>query len=319
MVKPSGLVAVRPYDFLGPVFRGEVDVDDLDLSLRPLAKIVGALDDPAVCAAEMSISRYVLGRLAGDTSLIALPAFVYRGFRHRSFYVRSDSPLRSMADLAGRTVGSDRWSDSGTVWSRAALRQSGVAQDDVTWVVGPFPPAELDALADALPDGTTVLDAGESAMAALLDGSVDAVTLSRAPAELSSPPGSPLVRRLLVDYPVAERDYYAATGVFPIFHLVVARSAWVEAHPEAAAALAAVLAASWRRWWANGLDMADPNLPWGLAQMESATAGFPSVLPPTGQLTDIDRTTMSAFAAELRSQQLSATSMEPDALFLDMT
>lgn len=308
-------MAARPYDFLGPLFRGEVVHPGLDLTTRPLARIVGAFDDAEVDAAEMSISRYVAGRLAGDDEFTAVPAFVYRGFRHRSFYVRADSDLHTLADLPGRSVGSDRWSDSGTVWTRAALRHSGVAQDDVKWVVGPFPAVERAALEPVFPAGTTVLEPGESVLAKLLEGNVDAITLSRAPAELGSGTRAPALRRLVMDYSEAEREYYLSTGVYPIFHLVVVRTAWLTRHPAGAAMLSATLAASWRQWWASALDMAEPNLPWGLAAMEAASIGFPDVLPPTGGLTEIDRTTMRAFVDELCAQHLSETSVEPDALF----
>jgi ABC-type nitrate/sulfonate/bicarbonate transport system substrate-binding protein len=63
-----------------------------------------------------------------------------------SYYVRSDSPIKSVSDLKGKTVTINGFSTSGHLWLNAALEKVGLTEKDVTIVPIGFP-AMQEALA----------------------------------------------------------------------------------------------------------------------------------------------------------------------------
>src|SRR5262245_21709967 len=66
---------------------------------------------------EMSMGRYCAMRSRGDNRITAIPVFVLRVFRHSMIYVRSDSPITSLEQLAGRRIGVPEWAQTATVYS----------------------------------------------------------------------------------------------------------------------------------------------------------------------------------------------------------
>ena len=54
---------------------------------------------------ELSFGKYVSLRSQGDDSLVALPVFLSRAFRHSSIYVRTGSGLTDLTQLRGKSVG----------------------------------------------------------------------------------------------------------------------------------------------------------------------------------------------------------------------
>jgi ABC-type nitrate/sulfonate/bicarbonate transport system substrate-binding protein len=69
-----------------------------------------------------------------------------RGFS-TSFYVKESSPIRSVADLKGRTVGINGFSTAGHLWLKAALDKHGLADTDVR--ITPVPFAAMQEALDA--------------------------------------------------------------------------------------------------------------------------------------------------------------------------
>lgn len=56
------------------------------------------------------------------------------------YAVRTDSPIKSIADLKGKTIGISGYRTSIDLWARAALLKGGLNPDrDVKWAVVPFP------------------------------------------------------------------------------------------------------------------------------------------------------------------------------------
>lgn len=71
-----------------------------------------------------------------------------------SFYALATSPIKTVADLKGKTVAVNGFETSGHLWLKTALAKAGLAESDVTIVPVPFP-----AMAESLRSGK--IDAGE--------------------------------------------------------------------------------------------------------------------------------------------------------------
>jgi ABC-type nitrate/sulfonate/bicarbonate transport system substrate-binding protein len=61
-----------------------------------------------------------------------------RGFS-TGYYVKENSPIKSVTDIKGRTVGVNGFMTSGHLWLLAALEKNGLAESDVTITPVPFP------------------------------------------------------------------------------------------------------------------------------------------------------------------------------------
>lgn len=187
--------------------------------------------------AEVSLTKYLIRVAAGDDSLVALPVFPSRVFRHTAIYVHAESALSTPKQLNGRRIGITDWTQAASLYARGLLASEyGVDLASVRWVQ-----AGLDEpwttrpphLAD-LPEpfqGETRL--GASLGELLAQGSVDAVISSRPPAL----PAQGGARRLFAQSRQAEGEYFARTRVFPIMHAIVVRRALVDSYPWLAASL----------------------------------------------------------------------------------
>jgi ABC-type nitrate/sulfonate/bicarbonate transport system substrate-binding protein len=86
-----------------------------------------------------------------------------RGFS-TSFYAKSDSTIKSVADLKGKIVGINGFSTSGHLWLKAALEKNGLSDTDVTITPVPF-----SAMQEALAAGKIDLGMFPQPFAALLE------------------------------------------------------------------------------------------------------------------------------------------------------
>jgi 4,5-dihydroxyphthalate decarboxylase len=106
----------------------------------------------------------------------------------------------------------------------------------------------------------------------LAAGELDAIYSPRTPACFRA--GHPGVRRLFADVRAAEADYYRATGIFPIMHVVVLRRDVYEANRWAARSLYRALVAARDAAW-HGIDETASlryMLPWLAADVEATRA-----------------------------------------------
>jgi ABC-type nitrate/sulfonate/bicarbonate transport system substrate-binding protein len=86
-----------------------------------------------------------------------------RGFS-TSFYVKDDSPIKSVADLKGKIVGINGFYTSGHLWLKTALEKHGLTDTDVTITPVPFP-----AMQEALEAGKVDLGMFPQPFAALAE------------------------------------------------------------------------------------------------------------------------------------------------------
>lgn len=303
-------LAIRDYDFVAPLALGDVAAEGIDLTLhRRFDAVEWLLEHPDVHGGEASFSRYLHQVAAGDDARIGLPIFVMREFRHRCFFVRRDSALRSLAELAGTRVGTDAWGASGNVWSRSLLRESGVAMDQIRWTVAPVNPGDRP-VTQGLPAGSLVARADRSLSDMLIAGELDAVMCPWPPAEFHRPDSR--IRRLYVDYRTAEREYYLRTRIFPAHHLVVLTRELVEQHPSVVPGLYAAFCAARQRSEANHLALHESS-PWILADLEEQRALMGAEFEPYG--CRANRQMVAAFCEEQLAQGLLRQPLKPDLLF----
>jgi 4,5-dihydroxyphthalate decarboxylase len=180
---------------------------------------------------EMSMGKYVSGVSRGDGSMVGLPVFPSRVFRHSAIYVRAGN-LTDPAQLRGRRIGVPEWAQTAAVYGRALLQHEwDVPLTEVDWYqAGVNQPGREEHAAVSLPPGVRLTVAAHRSLNdMLLDGSLDAVLSAHPPESFLR--GDPRVARLLADPGKAEEEYAARTGIVPIMHLVVLRRDVADAYP----------------------------------------------------------------------------------------
>jgi 4,5-dihydroxyphthalate decarboxylase len=174
--------------------------------------------------AELSLSSYVIS-LGQDAPFVAIPVFPSRAFRHNGIYVSAASGIQAPADLAGRLVGVPEYQVTAAVWIRGILAERhGVPVDSVRYRTGGLHEAgRTDKISHGAPPGVDIqpIPPGRTLAGMLADGEIDALYSPRTPRPFAD--GDPRVRRLFADPRDEEEKYYAATGIFPIMHVIVLR------------------------------------------------------------------------------------------------
>jgi 4,5-dihydroxyphthalate decarboxylase len=181
---------------------------------------------------EISVAKFSSLIASGDTSIVGIPVFPCRAFRHSSMYVRADSPLHDPGQLRGRRVGLPEWAQTASVYTRGLLEHEyGVALTEVDWVqAGLHQPGRVEKVRVAPPAGIRLtVRPHDTLEGMLLDGELDAVFTAHPPDAFSD--GSGRVVRLLRDAAARERDFWRRTGLYPIMHTVAVRREIVDAAP----------------------------------------------------------------------------------------
>jgi 4,5-dihydroxyphthalate decarboxylase len=224
-------------------------------------------------AAEMSLSSYLLRRSRGDDSLLAIPVFTSREFRHSCVWVRADADIQAPADLKGKRVGVPEYQMTAAVWIRGFLKDDfGVDPGELHWFSGGLhQPGRDEKLPISIP-GLDLRTIGpvQTLSGMLLDGDLDAIMGARPPHGF---PG-PRVRRLFPDFRTVEVDYFKRTGVFPIMHTVVVRRELLDREPWIARSLYDAFREAKARAMAqlNEAVVLAVTLPWLIAEVESTAA-----------------------------------------------
>jgi len=221
-------------------------------------------------AAEMSMSSYMLRRSRGDESVIAIPVFTSREFRHSCIWVRVDAGIDSPQDLKGKRVGAAEWQLTANLWIRGLLADEyNVQPSDMRWFLGGlYQPGRIEKLALEIPGvELNQIDRGQTLSQMLQDGAIDAVIGPRAPYGF---PG-PRVRRLFEEFRSVEMDYFKRTRLFPIMHTVVIRRELLDREAWVARSLYDAFVESKRRAMA---ELENPvvlctTLPWQIAEVEA--------------------------------------------------
>jgi 4,5-dihydroxyphthalate decarboxylase len=224
-------------------------------------------------AAEMSLSSYLLRRSRGDHSLVAIPVFTSREFRHSCVWIRADADVHAPPDLKGKRVGVPEYQMTAAVWIRGFLNDDfSVAPTDMHWFSGGLYQLGRE---EKLPISIRGLDLRaigreQTLSDMLLQGELDAVIGARPPRGF---PG-PKVRRLFPDFRQVEVDYFKRTAVFPIMHTVVIRRELLDREPWVARSLYDAFCAAKACATAQLSEavVLAATLPWLIAEVEATTA-----------------------------------------------
>jgi 4,5-dihydroxyphthalate decarboxylase len=228
-------LAVSPYDHIRDLTCGEVPVEGVSLTCLNLGieEIFHRfLKYREWDVSELSFAKYIAMRSAGDHSVVAIPVFPSRVFRHSAIFVRTGSPLRQIPDLTGKRVGIPEWSQTAGVYMRGFLvHQYGVRLEDIDWFQAGTNEAGREEKVDIqLPEGirlTRLKDRTLNEM--LLAGELDAVMSAHPPQSFKD--GSPQVRRMLDDPAAVEEQYFRETGIWPIMHVIAIRREVLDRDP----------------------------------------------------------------------------------------
>lgn len=224
--------------------------------------------------AELSLSSYVLSLDSEDPPFIALPVFPSRMFRHSSLYYNTGAGVAAPEDLRGKVIGTPEYQLTACVWMRGILGdRHGVPYDSVTYRTGGQETAGRVEKANVDLGGTvdiSAIPAGRTLSEMLVTGEIDALCTPRVPSPFTA--GDPRVRRVFPDVVAAEKEYYAATGIFPIMHVVVVRRDVYERHPWVAQSLSKALLAAKDQAYDRIYDTSALRfmLPWLIPQLEEA-------------------------------------------------
>ena len=210
-----------------PFVDGTVKVEGFDLEISNFrgAEFIDAWD--------ASLGGLMQTKAKGNHPYVSIPAFPNRKFRLAYIYVNSASGIESPKDLEGTRV---FVSSTAGIWARGALlNYYKVDLTKINWLMmgreakGWAPGIKVE----AVPKVSRPNDAALDNM--LLDGELDAVIDPNVLPSISR--RDPRVRRLFRDYKTEEQNYFKATGIFPISHMVSLTQEFVDKHPEAPVAL----------------------------------------------------------------------------------
>jgi hypothetical protein len=235
-------MACGDYDRTRALEEGTIRPDGIELTyLRLTAEEVffRMLRHREFEVSEMSLSSYLVSMQADPAPFVALPVFTSRMFRHGSIYLNTGAGIASPEDLRGKKVGAPEYQLSANVWIRGILADHhDVPVDSVTYYTGgQETPGRIEKAALDLPGNIVMRSIGpdQTLSAMLAEGEIDALYSPRIPSPFAA--RDPRVGRLFPDVIEAEKAYYAASGIFPIMHVVVVRRDVYEAYPWVAQSL----------------------------------------------------------------------------------
>ena len=247
MSPPRLSFACGIYDRTDALRTGDVRVDGIDLDFRTIQNPREIFDrmggKQEFDVSEFSSSEFISRFARGDRAFVALPVFPSRVFRHGYIYINKKSGIRTAKDFAGRRIGVALYTMTAAVWIRGHLtHQYGADLSNVRWVEG----AILHAGGHGEPSAPPLLKpaaiehdpAGRSLSDLLAAGEIDALIGTQ------HPHPHPDVAPLFADARAVEREFFRATGIFPIMHLVVIRRDVYERDPSIAPKLHAAFEAA---------------------------------------------------------------------------
>lgn len=242
-------LACSHYDHVVDLFTGAVTVPGVALVGLPLSTqeiFFRTTRFQEFDISEMSLARYVAMRSAGNDSLVGLPVFPSRMFRHGAVFVKSDNGITEFSQLAGARIGIAEWAQTAGVYVRGWLAaEYGIDLKSIRWIQGGVDEAgREESILSGIGDGYNIEQRCDRSLAELLCADeIDAIIAPHAPHS----PGT--IRPLMSDTSAAEKNWFRRTGVYPAMHLIVLKRALHVEFPW----LAAQLYAAFEKALANSI------------------------------------------------------------------
>ncbi|MDR6634752.1 4,5-dihydroxyphthalate decarboxylase [Phyllobacterium sp. 1468] len=307
-------IAARDWDYLTPLILGDVPSDLIDLEVDRVGTLIPDLaSSDNYDAAEVSFSRYTSAMAEGAETIVGIPCFIMRGFRHRCIITTEASPMTRLSDLAGKRIGVTGWRDSGNTWTRAALRREGVGIGDAFWFAGRLTANHpiVDRLDGFGQPGRIEAAPGERPMTELLaKGELDAIFTPFMPDGYFENGAG--FRQLLPDFVAAEKAYFDEVGYVPGMHIIAVKAELVHDHPWLVDELTRLVDESQRLWTSKRRKYAETT-PWMFDELLRSARD----LPPTWNESGLDANfrMIEDFVTELREQGILQSELTPHSLF----
>lgn len=265
---------------------------------------------------EMSFGKFIGYASQGNSPFVGIPVFPSRVFRHSAFYTRTDRGIATPKDLEGKRVGIPEWAQTAGIYARGYLEETaGVDLTKIEWVQAGMNEAGREEKVEfKLPPGIRYEQRRDTSVSAmLLSGEIDAAISARVPNAFES--GGGKIVRLFPEFRAEEMRYYAATGIYPIMHVIAMRRAVFERYPWVAMNLFKAFDEARHRSLERIRDLTASRIPvpWAAAIADEWAKGFGSDPFPYGL--DNNRKTLDAFCRFAHAQGVTARRLSPDDLF----
>lgn len=308
-------LACSHYDHVVDLFTGAVTIPGVSLVGLPLSTqeiFFRTTRFQEFDISEMSLARYVAMRSAGNDSLVGLPVFPSRMFRHGSVFVKSDNGITEFSQLAGARIGIAEWAQTAGVYVRGWLAaEYGIDLKNIRWIQGGVDEAgREESILGGIGDGYNIEQRGDRSLADLLRaGEIDAIIAPHAPHS------SGAIRPLMSETSVAEKAWFKSTRIYPAMHLIVVKNALHVEYPW----LAAQVYAAFEKALANSIRRLESTntstvaIPWLHDAIRESRAVMGS--DPFVYGLEANRGCLEYFLEQTHKQALSDRRMQVEELF----
>jgi 4,5-dihydroxyphthalate decarboxylase len=292
-------LAISDYDHVRDFVCGRVTAEGLDINFQvlPTPEIFDrATRDQEWDVCEMSLGKWTGMFSQGDDSLVPIPVFPSRVFRHSALYVRKGGGVDSLEKLRGRRVGDPDFAHTAGIYARGFLMHDvGIKIEEIEWIqAGTNKPGRHENLEIKLSPKVKRVSVPDKSLDDMLRaGEIDAILSAIPPKSFVA--RHPDVVRLVPNYVEVETEYFRRTGIFPIMHFVAIKRDLCAKHKWIAVNLFRAFEEAKERSIARVRDMMVSHfpLPWNPDNARRASDMFGSDFWPYG--VEPNRKTLEAF------------------------
>jgi 4,5-dihydroxyphthalate decarboxylase len=290
----------------------------LDWTALPPGELFKLVLESRFDVAEMSLAYYSIMHGAGDRTLVALPIFLSRMFRHSALYIRQGAELTAER-LKGARVGVDSYTMTAAVWVRWLLNaEYRLFHSDIEWFAGGMGPVP-DRFRPKLPVKVVpnlpveIVAEGQPRLEEMLvRGELDVLLSVIVPKCFVEGKA----RRLWPDYREREVATARKFGILPIMHTLVMDRALYEREPWAAKSLFDAFLQAKDICYEQLLNTDTPivTLPWLAGSVDEARSIFGNDYWPYGLAKNAK--VLDAFLGQLKIEGLLEKQPPLDEMFL---